>query len=1001
MIPKQLTLRNFLSYREAILDFQGLQVACISGPNGAGKSSLLEAIAWAIWGQSRAAAEDDVIHLGAMESQVDFTFEHQQQVYRVIRSRRRNQGGALEFQVKTEHGFRPLTQRGMRATQQLITQALRLDYDTFVNSAYLRQGRADEFMLKRPSERKQILADLLKLGQYDQLAERAKERARDAKTQVTMLETSLVSLTDQINQRSAIAQEAKTLAEKLTDFQTEQAADSQRLQACQQQQQERQRLQQAQALLQQQSAHLVEDCDRLHQEQIRLQHHLQTLTTILSQSETIEAGLQTLRALTVEEEQLSAQFGQQQALQSERDRLCQAHQGQSQSLQAQLQQKQLYLTTLEQQMDELLPVLQKREQTAKAVAELTRARSQLQVLDQLQLQVSPLKQRQQTLQRQLDQTQAELTARLTALSDSEAQLQQQQAHYPHLQKAVVAVGNTLEDLTAKRAYQEKVREKGIERRNFMERLQAEQRSCELQLGQIEQKLQLLKQPDAPCPVCDRPLEHHNWEEVLARHRQEREELLRQIWVIREQLAVSEREIQVLRQEYRELEASLADYGQVLEQRGHLMAQLNSSESLTQQLQALSQERSHLERCLSDNSYAQEVRAELQQITEQLAQWAYDERDHALVRGQVDRLRWAEIRQAEIRQAERKHAQFTEQCPRWIQEITTLEDKIAALAHSEIVAQIAALDTQITALNYSVGHHQRIRTQLRAAQDWSWQFQNLEKARQDTPHVKQQLATLASQIQQVQQQQATLMAQAQSLTQQLEQCPDPQAEIEVLQHRLRDRQQQREQALSRAGALQQQLAHLDQLQQQFTQQQQALHQTQRHLRVHQELAQAFGRNGLQALLIEHILPQLEAETNHLLGRLSAHQLHVQFVTQRAGRGRQGKLIDTLDIVIADAQGTRPYETYSGGEAFRVNFAIRLALARLLAQRSGTPLQMLIIDEGFGTQDREGCDRLIGAINAIATDFACILAVTHVSHFREAFQTRIDVVKTPAGSQILAS
>jgi len=58
---------------------------------------------------------------------------------------------------------------------------------------------------------------------------------------------------------------------------------------------------------------------------------------------------------------------------------------------------------------------------------------------------------------------------------------------------------------------------------------------------------------------------------------------------------------------------------------------------------------------------------------------------------------------------------------------------------------------------------------------------------------------------------------------------------------------------------------------------------------------------------------------------------------------------------------------------INFAI-LALARLLAQRAGAALQLLIVDEGFGTQDQEGCDRLIAAINAIATDFACILTVT---------------------------
>jgi len=77
---------------------------------------------------------------------------------------------------------------------------------------------------------------------------------------------------------------------------------------------------------------------------------------------------------------------------------------------------------------------------------------------------------------------------------------------------------------------------------------------------------------------------------------------------------------------------------------------------------------------------------------------------------------------------------------------------------------------------------------------------------------------------------------------------------------------------------------------------------------------------------------------------------------------------------------------------------LALAKLLTQRSGAALQMLIVDEGFGTQDAEGCDRLIAAINAIAPDFACILTVTHMPHLKEAFQARIEVRKNQQGSQI---
>jgi exonuclease SbcC len=71
-----------------------------------------------------------------------------------------------------------------------------------------------------------------------------------------------------------------------------------------------------------------------------------------------------------------------------------------------------------------------------------------------------------------------------------------------------------------------------------------------------------------------------------------------------------------------------------------------------------------------------------------------------------------------------------------------------------------------------------------------------------------------------------------------------------------------------------------LQQGLAQKQQDLAAVRQRQRCTRSCPKAFGRNGIQALMIENLLPQLEAETNNLLGRLSAHQLHVQFVTQRA-------------------------------------------------------------------------------------------------------------------------
>jgi exonuclease SbcC len=165
----------------------------------------------------------------------------------------------------------------------------------------------------------------------------------------------------------------------------------------------------------------------------------------------------------------------------------------------------------------------------------------------------------------------------------------------------------------------------------------------------------------------------------------------------------------------------------------------------------------------------------------------------------------------------------------------------------------------------------------------------------------------------------------------------------------------------------------------------------------ELAAAFGKKGVQALIIENILPELQDETNRLLARLTDNSMQVGIDTLRAARTGSHQ-IETLDIQITDDAGTRPYEMYSGGEAFRVNFAIRIALSRLLARRAGARLQTLVIDEGFGTQDAKGRERLVEAIEAVKDEFALILVISHIEELKDAFPSRIEITKTPTGSQI---
>ncbi|MBE9050098.1 SMC family ATPase [Nostocales cyanobacterium LEGE 11386] len=1007
MIPVQLILKNFLSYRDATLDFRGLHTACICGSNGAGKSSLLEAITWAIWGESRAGVEDDVIHSGAKEVRVDFVFQCNQQKYRVIRTRVRGASGVLEFQIETPSGFRAITGKGVRATQDLILEHIKLDYDTFINSAYLRQGRADEFMLKRPTERKEILAELLKLNQYDELEERAKESARQFKARAEELERSLESSKTQLQQREVTQAQRVELETELDQLQQVQAFENIQLQSLQVVQHQRQNWQQQLNFVRQQHQNLTQDSDRLQQEQLAVQSQLSDLKAILNQETEIKNGYAQYQSLQSQEEAFATKFQEYTRSTALRQQKQQQLTSQIHELERQLQQLQGQLAALAQQEQEIQHTLSKSGEVEAALAQLTAARRRVTQLDELQMQVSPLLQQRQNLQSQLDRVHAGLIARLEQLQATENQLQRSSRRQPQLQQAVMDVGMQIEQMEKDRVYLQRVQEKGQERRHFIERLQAQQREYERLLGELEQKLQMLRTPDAICPLCERPLDEHHWNRVVDKTKDEYKDTEGQLWVFREQMAVSDREIQLLRQEYREISQKLAPYDTLREQRGQLAAQLQSTSDADQQLQQLATEKQHLERSLQAGDYAPDKQAELRQLEQYLQQLNYNEQDHALARSEVERWRWAEIKQGQIKDAAKRQAQIAARKPELQATIAQLQTRIQQeQTDSECAKQISELERHIADIGYSSEQHNNLRVAVRQAQSWQLRYQQLLSAQQQYPQLQQRWQDLEASRSARLDERQKLAHQIESITQELAQSANPTEQINALEQQIQARRRQLDEKIANLGRLEQLMLQLEALQIQYDQQQQQLQSCKQEQRVYQELAQAFGKNGIQALMIENVLPQLEAETNQLLSRLSANQLHVQFITQKSGRSgkskkKNAKLIDTLDILIADSRGTRAYETYSGGEAFRINFAIRLALAKLLAQRAGAALQLLIIDEGFGTQDAEGCDRLIASINAIAGDFACILTVTHMPHLKEAFQARIEVNKTQQGSQLSLS
>lgn len=852
MIPLKLTLHNFMCYRDpGPLDFSGLHLACLSGNNGHGKSAILDAMTWALWGKARSNQADDLIHLGETDMKVDFEFGLESQRYRVIRSReRRGRTGKsdLQLQIWQDGGdWRALTEPTIRDTELAIIDLLRIDYGTFINSSFLVQGRADEFTVKPPNERKQILADILDLGIYDQYEAQAKERVRQAKQEAARLTGQLQSIDAELAQEASYQQELEQAQTLLATASEQLHAAEQALQALRAQRQDllaqRRMAEDLQGRLQQAERQLAETETQLRSDQSRLASD----QAVLAQQAEIEAGFQQLQAARLAEQTMNRQLSQHAALQAQRS----------------------------------------------------------------------------SLESQISQARFELETRQRALGEQAGRLQAEAGQAEALQGALAEAQAELARLAEVAGHQTELRGHLLSQKEELASLQTQNRALHDEMKAVQARIEQLPAAGALCPVCSQPLGDQEHARVLEGYRQQGKQH-------GDQHRANQTLIAARREQIQAGEAELASLERTLQQQmGWQRREAQAEQRLAQANQAhadLAQIQQRLEeigRHLAKADYAGAAQQALAEVAHQLQALSYDAAAHEQTRAAAAGLeRFAERRsqlqlaagraddlRARIQQAEATRGRLSE----GLAADTLRRDELAAAA-----ARLPQIERELSQQTAQVAPLER------SAND----------ARQRVGMARQKLDTCRAQ---------------------------------------KERRQQ---------LIQEQQAVLDQ---------QALF---------EELQGAFGKKGLQAMIIENAIPEIEAEANQLLNRMTDGRMSVRMETQRETKSTQ-ELRETLEIILSDELGSRDYSLFSGGEAFRANLAIRIALSKLLARRAGAALQTLIVDEGFGTQDAQGRERLVQAITSIQHDFERILVITHIDELKDLFPARIEVEKTVNGSQISVS
>ena len=361
-------------------------------------------------------------------------------------------------------------------------------------------------------------------------------------------------------------------------------------------------------------------------------------------------------------------------------------------------------------------------------------------------------------------------------------------------------------------------------------------------------------------------------------------------------------------------------------------------------------------------------------------------------------------QRTLDQAVDRHGQMNILLDDWRQNGAIRFDEVSRLLNENLFAiearnELAQIDANLKALGYDAAAHDALRFAEQEGRKSMDQLRQLESARASMAPLEREMVSLENQVKMAEEEAVSQQKSYSEAFEKYKADSESTPDLDQFQRDLLTCQEQENRIRMEVGAASQQVEVLKTLQNRKKSLFQKREAIQRQIGQVKTLERAFGKDGIPALLIEQALPEIESQANEILDRLSDGSMSVTFSTQKdyKDKNREDKK-ETLDILISDGAGRREYEMFSGGEAFRVNFAIRLALSRVLAQRAGARLRMLVIDEGFGSQDAEGRQRLIQAINMVQKDFSKILVITHLEELKDVFPARIEVEKTINGSSV---
>ncbi len=145
------------------------------------------------------------------------------------------------------------------------------------------------------------------------------------------------------------------------------------------------------------------------------------------------------------------------------------------------------------------------------------------------------------------------------------------------------------------------------------------------------------------------------------------------------------------------------------------------------------------------------------------------------------------------------------------------------------------------------------------------------------------------------------------------------------------------------------------------------------RVHDELDTAYGE----------LRSELNARLRPELGEIAG-----SFLTDLTDdRYNEFELDENYEVILIG--GGVPRQVISGGEEDLANLVLRLAVSQLIAERSGQPFSLLVLDEVFGSLDDQRRANVVELLRRLQDRFEQVIVITHIDGVRDGLDRVLEV------------